>query len=466
MTQLAPRPNSSESEQPSPPPKRRGFGWKGIVLGIVLGVIVSGFVGRLGGSREEESTPATPTEETAVPQQPSRAVTVVEIEPQAIAKTLEVVGTVAAADLISVSSQRTGLQITNLLVDEGDFVQAGQVLAQLNNDTLRAELLQAKAQETQAAARLAELAVGARPEEIARAEEQIAQAKAAIARAEADFDLAQQRLNRNQELLNSGAIAADTLDETRSRRDSAQASLNQNQASLREAEQRLLELQRGTRREVLLQAEAQLKQAEAQVNLVTTRLQETQILAPRSGKIIEKFAQVGDLTSSSEPLFSIVENGQLELQANIPETQLNQVQQGQTVSLTADSDPNLIFTGTIAEIIPTIDPQSRQATLKISLAADSNLKPGMLLRAEIMTDQNSGFAVPTAAVIPEDGETATLFVLNADNTVTAKAVELGELLNNDQVEILSGLQRGDRLILDGAAYVKDGDLVEVVAPIS
>lgn len=464
MTQLAPQPNSLDSE-PRPPAKKAGLGWKGIAIGIVIGIILTSVLSREGSRPSTESeTAATPDTET-LPQTPSRAVTAINVTPQAIAKSLEVVGTVAAADLISVTSPRTGLQITNLFVDEGDFVQAGQVLAQLNNNTLRAELLQAKAQEAQAAARLTELAAGARPEEIARAKEQVIQAEAAIDRAEADLQLAQQRLDRNEGLLAEGAIATDTFDDAFSRRNSSAASLDQSKAVLREAEQRLLELQRGTRREVIAQAEAQLKQAEAQVNLVVTRLQETQILAPRSGQIIEKSAQVGDLTRSADTLFSIVEGGQLELLANIPETQLNQVSPGQSVILRADSDPTLEFSGKIAEIIPTVDAQSRQATLKISLEANNNLKPGMLLRAEIMTAQSSGFAVPTSAIIPEDGDRATLFLLNPDDTVLAQSVQLGELLGNDQIEILSGIQSGDRLVLDGAAYVKDGDLVEVVAPI-
>ena len=147
MTQLAPQ-SSPRTSEPIPPRKKNSFGWKGIIIGIVIGVILTNVLGRGGdSSAEQDAVTTAETEEVSVPQTPSRAVTAIEVQPQAIAKTLEVVGTVAAADLISVTSPRTGLQITNLLVDEGDFVQAGQVLAQLNNDTLRAELLQAKAQE-------------------------------------------------------------------------------------------------------------------------------------------------------------------------------------------------------------------------------------------------------------------------------------------------------------------------------
>jgi len=463
VTQLAPKPTPPETDQLSTPQKSKGFGWKSLVIGLVIGAIASGVVGKVMSSGEGQAPAAA--EEEVLPKAPGRAVTVMTVESQAIAKTLETVGTVAASDLISVTSPSSGLQITRLLVEEGDFVRAGQTLAELNNDILRAELVQAKAQVAQAAARLAELKSGARPEEVARAKEQVIQAKASVDRAEADLKLAQQRLDRNQGLLSEGAIAEDTLDETRNRRDSAKASLLQNQANLREAQQRLTELQRGTRAEVITQAQAQLAQAQAQVNLVTTRLQETRIVAPRAGKVLEKFAKVGDLTSSSDPLFSIVEAGQLELLAKIPETQLAQIKVGQSVAITADSDANLRVTGTVREIVPTVDQQSRQATLKIELPADENLKPGMLLRAQIVTGQAAGLAVPTAAVIPQDGESATAFLIQPDNTAIATTVTLGELLADDQVEILSGVKAGDRLVIDGAAYLKDGDSVEVVAPI-
>ena len=130
-----------------------------------------------------------------------------------------------------------------------------------------------------------------------------------------------------------------------------------------------------------------------------------------------------------------------------------------------DSDASIQINGKIAEIIPTVDQQSRQATLKIALPQGDRLKPGMLLRAQIVINQSTGFTIPTDAVIPSDGELATVFRLNPDNTVLATEVKLGKLLGNNQIEILSGLNKGDRLIIDGAAYVKNGDLVEVVNPI-
>ncbi|ANV88734.1 efflux RND transporter periplasmic adaptor subunit [Picosynechococcus sp. PCC 7117] len=456
MTQLAPKPDPTDNPAIASQSKR--LPWLGLVVGILIGAIAT-YVGGQFSSSQPEETSSAPT--TNPNQAPGRAVTTLTLEPQAIAKTMAIVGTVTPAEIVAVTAARSGLQITNLLVDEGDNVQAGQLLAQLDNATLQAELRQAQAQVAQAQARLAELRAGARSEELARAQEQVNQARAALGRSQADLQLSEQRLQRNQELFEAGAIAADTLDETRTRRDGAAASVSQNQATLREAEQRLQELRRGPRLETLAQAEAQLQQAQAQVSLVTTRLRETQVRAPRSGKILEKFAQLGDLSTANEPLFNLLEAGQLELEANIPETQLNQVEIGQTVEITSDRDPNLQLTGQIQEIVPTVDRQSRQATLKISLPPGTDLKPGMFLRGNIILAQAQGLGVPTEAVIPQDGEQATVFRVNADDTVTAVTVQLGELLDNDQIEVLGGLQAGDRLVVKGAPYLKDGDAIEI-----
>ncbi|WP_024545518.1 efflux RND transporter periplasmic adaptor subunit [Picosynechococcus sp. NKBG15041c] len=455
MTQLAPKPDSPETTAAV---QRSGkLPWQALGAGILIGVIVAYAGGQLVAPAPEDSASAA----NAISQAPGRTVTTLTVEPQAIAKTMSVVGTVTASDLVSITAASPGLQITNVLVDEGATVQAGQLLVQLDNSTLQAELRQAQAQVTQAQARLAELRAGARPEEIARAQEQVNQATAALSRSQADLSLTEQRLRRNQELFEAGAIAADTLDETRTRRDGAAASVSQNQATLREAEQRLGELRRGTRIEVLAQAEAQLQQAQAQVNLVSTRLRETQIFAPRAGKIIEKFAQLGSLSSSSDALFTLLETGKLELEANIPETQLNEVAVGQTVQITSDRDQTLNITGQIREIVPTVDRQSRQATLKITLPESADLKPGMFLRGNIVLSQAQSFSVPTEAVIPQDGVQGTVFRVNPDNTVVALEVELGELLANDEIEIRSGIQAGDRLVVKGAAFLKDGDRIEV-----
>jgi RND family efflux transporter MFP subunit len=146
----------------------------------------------------------------------------------------------------------------------------------------------------------------------------------------------------------------------------------------------------------------------------------------------------------------------------VPETELSQIRPGQQVQLASDTDKDLSALGTVREIAPTVDRDSRQAQVKVDLPSESSLKPGMFLRAAIITAADSGTAVPAEAVLPESEGQATVFLVQADNTVKAQVVDMGEPLPGDRVAIESGLSPGDRIAVKGAAYLKDGDKVEVV----
>jgi HlyD family secretion protein len=114
-----------------------------------------------------------------------------------------------------------------------------------------------------------------------------------------------------------------------------------------------------------------------------------------------------------------------------------------------------------------IDPQTRQATVRIDLPESDLLRPGMFLQAAITSQVVPGLTVPAKAVLPQASGSALVYVLAADNTVRAQTVELGARQNTDnpaqaRVEIKRGLQAGDRVVVAGAGYLKDGDRVEVV----
>ncbi|MGK7873349.1 MAG: efflux RND transporter periplasmic adaptor subunit [Xenococcaceae cyanobacterium] len=437
-------------------------GGRGLLIGMGIGIVLT-----LGGERllsSQQTNDSTTAAPPAIASQASaQSVTVAEVETSQINRTLKATGTVAAFELIPVLSQAKELQIKQVLVDEGAFVKAGQVLARLDDSVLRAQLAQAMASVAQAEARLAELRAGTRSEEIARARENVRSAEAEVVQAESDLDLARKRVQRNQNLEAEGAITRDSLDEVLNEERSKQSSLQQAQASLREAQQQLAQLQAGPRREVIAQAEAQLAEDKAQVQLVTAQLKDTRVVAPVSGKVAERDARVGDITSSSETLFTIIENGRLELRVKVLETQLPQIRPGQRVEITSGADSSLMLSGTLREIEPIVDEESRQAIVKVDLPAQKSLKPGMFLRASITTSAATSLTVPMGAVLPQSDGSAIAYVLQEDNTVKAQPVEMGEILTRERVEIKSGLSRGDRVVVKGAAYLKEGDRVEVIS---
>ena len=468
-----------------------------LIIGIGLGLSIAwGGAKFISPIANEKSIAASETQTVAEPSggNPSgvaRQVTVTEVASNTVTRSLKASGTVEAYELIPVMSQATGLQIQEILVDEGDYVEKGQVLARLNSNALEAEYLQAQGAVAQAEARLAEIEAGTRFEEIARAEERVKSLAAEVARAESDLDLVTKRVQRNQTLETEGAIARDLLDEIYNEERINRANLEQAQAKLAEGKQELAQLQAGERPEVKLAAKAELLQAQGRLKLVETQLQDATVTAPASGIIAERNGTLGELTSNSDNLFTIIENGRLELRLKIPETSISQIQPQQKVQIISYTRASLgarsldeetssgshrfpnggnlrgvarqynsqPLIGTVREIDPVIDSQSRQATVNIDLPSQVALKPGMFLRATISTATAPGKTVSVKALLPQADGSAIAFVVQDDNTVKAQSVEIGEILADEKVEVIQGLQAGDLIVVKGAAYLKDGDAV-------
>ena len=436
------------------------LGKKGLLIGLGLGVLLTLGATRLfltptANNKESELGKVA---ETSVPAQ---TVTISEVKSTLIDSTLDASGTVNAYESTPVMSQATGLQITEILAERGDFVEQGQVLAKLNNKALTAQQVEAEAVVAQQKAALDELKEGSRVEEIAQAEARVANANSAVVTAESDLELIQKRVERDRSLQQEGAITRDRLDETLNQEKVANSDLVGVKANLNEAKQALRQLKAGSRRQTITQAEAQLTQAQGRLQAIEAQLEDTTIVAPVKGIIASREAKVGQIASTSEMLFSIIQDGRLELRLKVPETLIGKIQPGQKVKVTSNGNSNLQLTGKIRAIDPVIDDTSRQALVKVDLPSNPNLKPGMFLRAAINTDTNQGIAVPIEALLSQSENSATAFVLQQNNTVKAQTVEMGEIVDNQTVEVVNGLNSGDRIVLQGAAYLKDGDAVEV-----
>lgn len=432
-----------------------------LIIGIGLGLFMAFGANYIFSNISKQDPVVASSDNGVVTKATPQTVTLVEVASNPIERTLKASGTVHAKELIPVTTPATGLQIKTIMADEGNFVNKGQILTRLNDSTLQAELLQAKGSVSQAQARLAELRAGARSEEKARAREQVISAQAAVSQAESELDLIRKRVKRNQALEKEGAISLDRLDEILNQEKSSRANLDRAKASLVEAQQRLAELRAGVRPEIISQAQAEVAQAQGRLQYVQAKIQDTIVTAPTSGIVARRNARLGNITSPSETLFSIIENGKLELRLEVPETLIRNIRPQQKVHILNDNLKGSPVMGTVREIDPIVDGDSRQATVKVDLPSELDLKPGMFLRAEITTSQTQGETVPTKALLPQDDGTAIAFVVQEDNTVKATKVEIGEILPSDRIEVVKGLESGDRIVLKGAAYLKDGDLVEI-----
>lgn len=475
MTRLSPKPDpdagerldGSRDSQPQSVGADRQRSLRPAAIGFGLGALATAIALQLLSARAPDTTEsagtATPTGAIAAGQTaPSISVTAAVAEETVVARRLDATGSVAARELLPIGTQATGLQIREVLAAEGELVRAGQVLARLDDTFLQAELAGAQADVAEAEARLEELQTGARAEEIARATEAVNRAAADIRRAESNVALARQRAESNRLLATEGAIARDRLAELLDSLQSEEAELESARAQLREDEQFLQELRAGTRPEALRQAEARLARARAQERSASAQLQTTRVLAPAAGRILERQARIGDVVANTDTLFTLIEDDRLELRLRVPETQLGNVRPGQTIVATASIAPSQTFQGTIREIQPEIDEDSRLATVEVDLPADARLRPGMFLRAQITTSTLAGVALPSKAVLPQPNGSGIVYRLQADGTVAPVTIELGELLPDGQIEVLAGLEPGERVAVEGVAYLKPGDRVTVV----
>ncbi|NET35119.1 MAG: efflux RND transporter periplasmic adaptor subunit [Cyanothece sp. SIO1E1] len=426
----------------------------GLLIGIGIGIALSVVGTRLlagSAAKTKVTSPAVAQTQPQADNNTAQSVTVMTVKSTPIAQTIAVTGTVNERELLEISPQVSGLQIQQILVKEGERVQVGQTLAVLDDTLLQADIRQAEAQ-----LKAAQATVQQRQAELNQAKARQADAKS--------------NLNRYQSLANQGAISAQDL-QTRAT----------DEITTREAV--------GVAQADIYAAEADVLRRQAELERLRAQLQQGLVRAPAGGKIVartindqQRIARLGDVSSVNQPLFWIIRDDLLDLQAPIPQQFLPQVNTGIPVNITSDSDARIKLQGRIREIAPLVDADSRTAMVKADLPANDLLRPGMFLRAAITVGSNQGLTIPANAILPQADGRSIVYLLSADNTAIARVVETGARLDGDrnspevaaeaaseiaaetaQIEILSGLQPGDRIIVAGAGFLKDGDPVEVVS---
>lgn len=250
------------------------------------------------------------------------------------------------------------------------------------------------------------------------------QQQAQVATAEANVARDNAALNRAQELRERGFLS--------------QASLETAQANQRASA-------------------AGLAAARAALSETQTRLSQAVVRAPVSGQIISRSVTKGQIVQAGAELFRMVRDGRLELDAQVPEAELPLVRAGQTARITSDQAAET--TGTVRIVTPEVDPETRLGVARISLSAGSGLKPGMFARAEIDAGAQPALAVPSPAVVFRENRPG-VYVIGANNAVRFQPVVQGPRVGG-LVAISSGLQPGQRVAVQGAGFLGEGDLVTI-----
>ncbi len=376
---------------------------KPIPLAIAAVLLVALGVG-LSSMRGNQATPAAAAAAPAgaapgASARPALTVSVAKPERAEVPIKLAANGNITAWQEASIGSEASGLRLTQVLASVGDRVQAGQVLARFAPETVQADLAQARAN--------------------------LLEAKATAADAAANAE-------RARSLQSSGALSTQQINQLLTAAQTAQA---------------------------------RVEAAEALMQAQQLRSKQTDVLAPDSGVISARTATVGSVVAGGTELFRLIRQGRLEWRAEVTSAELARLKPGTAVKVQPAGGSEL--TGRVRMIAPTVDPQTRNALVYVDLpamaastTAAGGARPGMFARGEFEIGKSQALLVPQRALVVRDGFNF-VFELQADQRVRQIKVQTGRLVG-ERVELLSGLAPEASVVVNGAGFLNDGDLVRVV----
>ncbi len=366
----------------------------------------------------------------------------VPVEVRDLSQRLRVSGQVQPIRQVNVSPREAG-RLAELLVDQGDEVVAGQVLARMDYGDLASGIRQAQARIQELQARLAEVQAGERPQVIAAAQARVEAARSQV-------DLAQKELERIQALVQEGVVARSELDQRLAR-------LEQAQADLQAAQQELERLQAGSRPETLQQIQAQIAQAQAELAQRQSRLAEAEIRAPFSGVVVQRFAEVGSFVTpttvapeataaSSSSILTLAQG--IEVRAEVPEAQIAQVRVGQPVEIQSLAYPDRVVRGQVKRIAPATVVVREVTVFRVFIEPEAGadfLRIGMNVAVDFLGEQYpQALTVPSVAILREGGQEGVILLDPQTQRPIYRAVKTG-LTQGGITQVLSGLQAGDRV---------------------
>ena len=183
------------------------------------------------------------------------------------------------------------------------------------------------------------------------------------------------------------------------------------------------------------------------------------IIAPIAGVIARRHAELGDLATPGKPLFTLYEPGALRVTANVPQYRLKEMRGVKTARVEFPELGKWVD-ATAVQLLPTVDPATHSAQVRVSLPPQIEATPGMFARVHFVTGEAEKLTVPAAAVLRR-GEVAAVYVQSADNRLSLRQLRLGDAVGRGEIEVLAGLAAGDKVVTDP---VKAGIALKSAAP--
>ena len=439
-------------------------------IGLVL-ILVAALAGASGcGSTSSANANAAAPQPTPVDVTTAQAVVV------PIPSYIEATGNLAS-DAQSDVAPAVGGKIVEVNFDIGSYVTQGSVLirldprdAQIRLDQARAQLEQQKGAVMQAEAQV-EQAIASLRQTQARlgvVDGQTFQIKdfSQVKSITAQLDLADKELQRAQRLLESGDIPRNVYDQRKSQRDSLLGQLDEARSNAAVAIRSIntSQAQVETARTAVTSARAGVETAATQVHQAAKSLADTAVLAPLSGYVSERTADVGEFISPSVPnskIATIMRTSTLRVKIDIPEQSVGKVNEGQGISVQTSSYPDRSFAGTIARISPGLNAQSRTLTVEAEIQnVDGLLKPGQFATVRITQSQPENAVMVPVTAVKNIADTNVIYVVE-DGMAREQIVQLG-LLENDMIQVKTGVAEGQVVATSNVDQLTDGILVRAV----
>jgi RND family efflux transporter MFP subunit len=355
-------------------------------------------------------------------------------------------GKVDASNKVELAFQVPGI-LVKFPIKEGQKVKKGELIGQLRQEEFQARLDREREALTRERKALKALEAGARPEEQRRLDAQVRAAEATLANARSVSA-------RERRLLARGAISQEAADRSRTAYRVAQDELK--------AARALREKATVGREEDIAAKQAEVRGLEARVVEANIQLQDSTLRAPYDGVIAQRFVEQDQNVKAKQPVVRFQDVDEIDVVVDVPETTMAGIRTADILRLVAEFSgaPGLQFPVHIKEVAKLADPVTQTFRVRVGMKAPKDLRllPGMTAsvtlsyrRAGILGDP---ILVPVSAVL-EDGGEQVVWVVGQDQTVARRSVKLGQATGG-QLEIVKGLEPGERIAVAGVKFLREG----------
>ncbi len=362
-----------------------------------------------------------------------------------IARALKRTGEVVATESVVIAATKEG-PIAYCPWREGDEVEMGEKLIEIDRQVYQAEAEQAKAKLKVARAKLADLRAGPRPEEIDQAEASVRKWRATLEEARTAYE-------RQKRLQSKEYTSEQSLEQARER-------MNVARAELENAEEKLRMLHAGpTATEIAVQ-EANVEEAETDLELARAHLEECLLKAPFDGVMDKVHVRQGDLATPRNPLLEMFDPDSLVVRFSVPEAHAAAVKPGLTVKIRLDALPGRTLRGKISRVYPSLDDDMHTRTVEAELAASRDLMPHQFARVTLRLESvENAVILPVEAIVEMPDGTQVAFVVEQGKAVQ-RTVEVG-IEKEQRVQVVEGIQPGEQVVVAGGDGLKHGAPVRI-----